>query len=162
MSSLMYKSKGISKKAFKKILISIIVDCIIACTFIFLANSKVDGPKQLISIGGVGNAQYVSLEQDRFDDETQEILAKIGVIFFLWAGVEAVMIAMYGVSWTEIYTDKIQANYMNKIISYPIENVTSVTEAGNKVKITGSAGNISIVVENPKQATEILKSLIQR
>ena len=161
MNSLVYKSKGISKKAVKKMVISIIIDCVIAVMLIFLANSKVDGPKQSSSIGGAGSAHYVSLEQDRFDDKTQAVLASVGLVFFVSAFVEVVMIAMYKVSWTEIYTDKIQAKYINKIISYSVAGITSVTETSNKVKVKGSAGNISVIVENPKEASQLLQSIIR-
>lgn len=89
------------------------------------------------------------------------MLASVGLVFFVSALVEAVMIAMYKVSWTEIYTDKIQAKYINKIISYSVADITSVTETSNKVKVKGSAGNISVIVENPKEASQLLQSLIQ-
>lgn len=160
MGNLLYKSKGISKKGIIIGVVSILLSLIISFTLLALTELKVEGPKQVISIGGKNI--LTSLEQDRFSDDTQEAFLVLSRVILVLVFAEAILLVGHCISWTEIYEDRIQANYMGKTISYSVANMVSVTNTGNRIKIEGSAGNISIIVKEPQKAVSIIHSLLLR
>ena len=153
-------SKGIGKKAVMKKIVSIIITCLIGISLVIMSRAETKGPTRAVSIGGAGSISYVSLDEERFSDEVQQILILAGYVCVIYALIDAILLACYKISWTEIYRDRINANYMGKTVTYRITDIIKITEFGNHIFISGSAGSIGIITADPKEVSKILKSLI--
>lgn len=157
----LYRSRGISKAAVAKKLLSIAVCVILAVVLIMLAGSKTEGPSKMYSIGG-GPASSISLEKDRFSDEAQQGLATLACVLALMALIDAVLLGLYKISWTEIYSDSIRANYMGKTVSYYIADITQISEMAGHLIISGSGGRIGLITQNPKRVHKLLEDLLMQ
>ena len=157
----LYRSKGISKTAVAKKVISIIVCLILAFVLIMIGSSKTKGSSQMISVGG-GAARSVSLEKNRYSAEEQQGFAALALMAGLLAVIDAGLLAGCRISWTEIHTDSVQGSCMGKSVSYPLAEITQISEFGNYLIVAGSAGKIVLVVDDPKKTHKLLNKLVRQ
>lgn len=156
----LYRSKGISKQAFTAKCISIAICLAVAIFLCFLGGSKVDGPTQVVSIGG--QMKHISLERSRFSGEQQQVMMVIVFMLGLYAVVDAVLLALYRQSWTEIYKDRIKACYMGKTVNYPMADITKISELKGHLIIEGASGKAGFIAEDPKRARRIVEQQMLR
>lgn len=159
MMNVLYSSKGISKGATKKKLISIIVCLVIAFAMIIIGSSKTKGPSQLISVGG-GSAHRVSFDKNRFSADQQKAMAALSLGFGMVALFDAALLAGCRVSWTEITETTIKGSYMGKTVSCSMSDVKKISQFGEHLFIEGPAGKFGLITEDPKKAREIIESKI--
>ena len=154
----LYSSKGISKAAATKKIISIIICVALMIGFFIFSESKVKGRTQNVSIGG----QYTSITLDkyRFSSEERKAVAGIGMAFGIMAIFDAALLGLCRVSWTEICRDKIKGSFMGKTASYSTEDITNATVFGNYLILDGKFGKASLIVQDPKQARKVIDEIL--
>lgn len=157
----LYRSKGISKAAVTKKLVSIVLCLVLAFSLVIIGSSKTKGPSQMVSIGG-GTAQSISLERSRFSAEEQKGFAALALVSGLIAIIDAGLLAGSRISWIEIYRDSINANCMGKSVSYSIEEITQISEFGDYLIISGSSGKVALITDNPKKVHKLLDKLVRQ
>ena len=155
----LYYSKGVSKAVLISSVASILLTLVIGISAFVMGTSKVEGPQQAISVGGT--IKYISVERDRFDDDTQNTLFSLGSFVIIFGIVEAAVLILQMRSWTEISEDSIKANYMGKFVTCKTSGITDVTIGlGGHIIVTGPTGKIKLITNNPAKAQTIIKDLL--
>lgn len=155
-----YRSKGVSKSAFIKSIIGIVLLLVLAAILTCEASSMAKGPWSAISFGGT--IKYFQEEHRKYSYDEQLAIMVVAVTLIVCAGGEAIVLALSCKSWTEISQDAVRANSMGKSISYPINNIGRVSRFGDYVIISGQGGNAVLITKDPGGTHDLLTNLILR
>ena len=154
----LYSSKGISKSAATRKIISIVVCIALMIGLLIFSQSKVEGKRQNISFGGVSSS--ISFDEYRFTKEERKGIDAIGYAFGIVAIIDAAILGLSKKSWTEIHRDVIIGNFMSKTVSCSVSEITNASVSGNYLVVTGAFGKVRLIVDNATEARRILDNLL--
>lgn len=154
----LYRSKGISKAAATKKLVSVIISLALMVGLIIYAGSEVKGKTQ--AIPNNGKISYVRFNENRFSAEEQKGIVGIGFVFGIMAIIDAATLGLSRTSWTEIHKDTIKGSFMDKTVAYPTADITKVDGYGNYLILTGKFGRGVLIVENTKAARKVIDDIL--
>lgn len=154
----LYHSKGISKTAMMRKIISIVICLLLMIGLLSYAGSSVKGETHNISFGG--RATRVSFDEYRFSSDEREGISIIGFVFGIMAIIDATILGLSRKSWTEIRKDVIKGNFMGKTVSHSVADITKVSVYNSYLILTGKFGKAGLVVENPSAARKVIDELL--
>ena len=158
---IVYRSKGISTKTLTKNLVIIVLCFAIAIALLAIGYSTEAGPSSRVTLPGSGT-QTIRFSQDRFSEEEQVLFGIMAFIFVLLGSAQiGLLIASYN-SWVDLRWDCLYAKSIGQSFSYRITDIVEITEVMGMLKISGSAGKVTLITDDPQKVHALLDELIRQ